>query len=163
MFTRRLNSNSISLSNPNKSWKQIHDQKNRKWLNITYIWKIGDSEDEAYRVENVGFTATVQTSDGIEFLVKSIDLDSLAVGLEALDHHWLYIHVCDVSSDVQSSKAATDSKDFVKHNFAAKTRTASRSENENTRHLHRFYNLPAIISTAAHPAHVHWWWRKSNL
>jgi hypothetical protein len=44
---------------------------------------IGDTKDETYRVENVGFARTIQTGDGVKRGVPTCDLRSNWVGLEA--------------------------------------------------------------------------------
>ena len=69
--------------------------------------KIGDAHEEADCIQNVAlpwpghgnhgqvpknFKLPIEPCDGVESWVKAVNLDPLAIGLEALDHHGLNKH-----------------------------------------------------------------------
>ena len=58
------------------------------------LGKVGDAEDEADGVEDVGLAAAVQARDGIKAGVKARDHRAGGVGLEAVDDHLLDVHGC---------------------------------------------------------------------
>jgi hypothetical protein len=49
----------------------------------TYLGHIGDTQNEAYRVKNVGFARPIETCDGVERRVPSRNLRPNRIRLEA--------------------------------------------------------------------------------
>jgi len=49
-----------------------------------YLWKVADAEYKADAIENVWFTAAIETSDGIKQRVKANDLCTLCIRLETI-------------------------------------------------------------------------------
>lgn len=49
--------------------------------------QICDAEEEANGVENVRFSRSIESRDGVEFMVESVDFCSLSVGFKSVDHH----------------------------------------------------------------------------
>ena len=55
--------------------------------------EVGDAEEEADGVEDVGLAGAVEAGDGVKLGVEAGDLGALAVRLEAVDHHALDEHL----------------------------------------------------------------------
>ena len=53
---------------------------------LTYVGEIGDAEQEANGIQDVGLAGAIETGDGIESRIEAVDLGSLAVGFEAIDY-----------------------------------------------------------------------------
>lgn len=49
----------------------------------THCSDVGEAEDEAYRVEDVGFAGAIEAGDGVERRIPAGDLGAGGVGLEA--------------------------------------------------------------------------------
>lgn len=56
--------------------------------------EVGDAEDEADGVEDVGLAAAIQTSDGVKAGVKTRDHGAGSIGLEAVDYDLFNVHGC---------------------------------------------------------------------
>ena len=48
--------------------------------------KIADSQNEAYRIQDVRFPSTIEPSDSIEFRIETFDLRSRTIRLEAIQN-----------------------------------------------------------------------------
>ncbi len=59
--------------------------------------KIGNAQEETYRVQNIGLAAAVQSCDGVEQRVKTVDLRPLCVGFKSLKNNRLDVHLCPLS------------------------------------------------------------------
>ena len=57
-----------------------------------YLREIRDAEHEANGIQNVRFSTSVQSGDGVEILVELRDDGALRVRLEAIDAHFLDVH-----------------------------------------------------------------------
>jgi len=60
---------------------------------VADLAQVGDSQDEANGVKDVGFATAVETSNGVEFRVPQIDAGAGGVGLEALHDDLLDVHL----------------------------------------------------------------------
>lgn len=59
--------------------------------------QVGDSQHEAYCVQDVGLSTAIEASDGIEERVEIWHSYSRGVGLEAIESNLLYIHLNQMS------------------------------------------------------------------
>ena len=76
-----------------------HSMAGRSHMNDggTDLLEVGDAEDEAYCVEDIGLATAVEAGDGVEVLVEARDHRALGVGLEALDDDAVDVHGCGCS------------------------------------------------------------------
>lgn len=78
----------------------MHSQKKKKAQHIgkvvittnfltlyPYLTQVGDTEEKANGIQDVGLSRTIKPCDGIEEWVKAIDFSALAIALEAINYH----------------------------------------------------------------------------
>ena len=63
--------------------------------NINHLWKIGNAEDKADAIKNVGLATSIETSHSIKQWVKAADLSTLGVRLETIQRDCFYEHDVD--------------------------------------------------------------------
>lgn len=68
----------------------------------THVWKIGDTQDEAYRIQDVRLPGAVQASDSVEFGVEACDFHPVAVGLESVQDDRLDKHSATLAKNIVS-------------------------------------------------------------
>jgi len=68
------------------------DEETEKEASRNYLRKVGDTEDETNRVEDVRFARAVQASDGVEVGVEIRYNDLLGIRLESINHNFLDVH-----------------------------------------------------------------------
>lgn len=65
----------------------------RDLLNSPYLGQVGDAQQEADGVQDVGLAAAIQAGDGVEQRVEPVDLRPLRVGLEPIEYDRLDVHL----------------------------------------------------------------------
>lgn len=71
-------------------------------VRAAYLWQIGNAQQKAYRVQDVGLAAAVEPGDGVERQIKPIYLRPLSIGLEAVQDDRLDIHLPRDSARLQT-------------------------------------------------------------
>lgn len=59
----------------------------------TYMGEVGYSQKKTNRVQNVWFSAAVESCDGVKQRVEVVDLRPLSVGFESFDDDRFYMHL----------------------------------------------------------------------
>ena len=58
-----------------------------------YLREVGDTEEKADSIQNIGLSTAIESCNGIELGVKAIYLGTLSIGFEAVQHNLLYVHL----------------------------------------------------------------------
>lgn len=86
-----VQSGSTHLSKTRSNESHIKSQIEFNKLS-TNIGKIRDAKHEAYRIQNIGLSRTVEACDGVELPIEAFDLRADSVRLEAFEHDRFYVH-----------------------------------------------------------------------
>lgn len=77
---------------------------------VMYLGQVGNAEDKANCVENVGFAWTIKTCNGIEFRVPASNMSPWDVGLETFNNQFFEVHSASPSRSLFISLSASDPK-----------------------------------------------------
>ncbi len=58
-----------------------------------YLSQVTDAKNKTDGIKYVGLSTAVQSRDGVEERIETSDIRTIPVGLEALESHFLYMHL----------------------------------------------------------------------